>query len=177
VTHRRNAARPASETVNTAPDPQEKILDRAELVRRFGRPRSDVVVFTNGCFDLLHRGHVAYLFAARALGDRLVVGINTDASVRRLKGPPRPLSAEADRAYVLAGLACVDAVTLFAEDTPAALIDALLPDVLVKGADYAAGAVVGRDVVEANGGRLVLVPLVPGQSTSSILERIGKGNG
>jgi rfaE bifunctional protein nucleotidyltransferase chain/domain len=147
-------------------------MARPEAVRRFGRPRSDVVVFTNGCFDVLHRGHVAYLCAARALGDRLIVGLNTDASVQRLKGPGRPVSAEADRAYVVAGLACVDAVTLFDEDTPAELIRALLPDVLVKGADYAPTEVVGRDIVEANGGRLVLVPLVPGQSTSTILERI-----
>lgn len=153
-------------------DPREKIFDRPEIVRRFGKPRSAVVVFTNGCFDILHRGHVAYLGAARALGDRLIVGLNTDASVRRLKGPHRPVSTQDDRAYVLAGLACVDAVTLFGEDTPEELIRALLPDILVKGGDYAAENVVGRDVVERNGGRLVLLPLMPGQSTTAILERI-----
>jgi D-glycero-beta-D-manno-heptose 1-phosphate adenylyltransferase len=162
--------------VSFVTDPQQKILARAELVRRFGRPRSNVVVFTNGCFDILHRGHVAYLCAARALGDRLLVGLNTDASVQRLKGPGRPVSADLDRAYVLAGLACVDAVTLFDEDTPAELICALLPDILVKGTDYAAHDVVGRDVVEANGGRLVRIPLVPGQSTTTILERIRECN-
>jgi D-beta-D-heptose 7-phosphate kinase/D-beta-D-heptose 1-phosphate adenosyltransferase len=163
--------------VSAVADPQEKIFARAQLVRRFGSPRGDVVVFTNGCFDILHRGHVAYLCAARALGDRLVVGVNTDASVRRLKGAGRPVSAEADRAYVLAGLACVDAVTLFDEDTPLELIRALRPDVLVKGGDYTADAVVGRDIVEANGGRLVLIPLVVGQSTTSILDRIRECNG
>ena len=157
--------------------PHEKIFERAEVVRRFGRPRRDVVVFTNGCFDILHCGHVAYLCAARALGDRLVVGLNTDASVRRLKGRGRPVSSEDDRAYVLAGLACVDAVTLFDEDSPAELIQALLPDVLAKGNDYAAADVVGRDVVEASGGRLVLVPLVPGRSTTTILQRIRADEG
>src|SRR5688500_12492295 len=109
------------------PDPREKILSRAELVERYGRPRQERVVFTNGCFDILHRGHVEYLFSARALGDRLVVGLNTDDSVRRLKGPERPVNAEDDRAVVLAGLAAVDAVTLFEEDTPLELVQALLP--------------------------------------------------
>jgi D-beta-D-heptose 7-phosphate kinase/D-beta-D-heptose 1-phosphate adenosyltransferase len=153
-------------------DPQSKILDRVAAVAQYGRPRGDVVVFTNGCFDILHRGHVAYLNAARALGDRLIIGLNTDASVRRLKGAGRPVSCEDDRAYVLAALACVDAVTPFDEDTPAALIRALLPDVLVKGGDYAPEQVVGRDAVEANGGRLVLIPFVHGRSTTGILERI-----
>src|SRR5690606_14925074 len=106
----------------------------------------------------LHRGHVSYLTQARALGDRLIVGLNTDASVRRLKGDGRPVVTEDDRAYVIAGLECVDAVTMFDEDTPAQLIEALLPDVLVKGGDYAPDQVVGRDVVEQNGGRLVLIP-------------------
>jgi D-beta-D-heptose 7-phosphate kinase / D-beta-D-heptose 1-phosphate adenosyltransferase len=153
-------------------DPEQRVLDRDEVVRRFGRPRNERVVFTNGCFDILHRGHVAYLYAARALGDSLVVGLNTDASVRRLKGEGRPVVAEDDRAYVLAGLGCVDAVTLFDEDTPAELIADLLPDVLVKGGDYSPDAVVGRDVVEANGGRLVLIPFVTGRSTTEILHRI-----
>src|SRR5690554_2423971 len=113
--------------------PGDKVLARTELIARFGRPRERRVVFTNGCFDLLHRGHVEYLHAARELGDALVVGLNGDDSVRRLKGPDRPLVPEEDRAIVLAGLGCVDAVTLFNEDTPADLIAALLPDVLVKG--------------------------------------------
>jgi rfaE bifunctional protein nucleotidyltransferase chain/domain len=129
-------------------------------------------VFTNGCFDLLHRGHVAYLYAARSLGDVLVVGVNTDASVRRLKGASRPVMPADDRSFVLAGLGCVDAVVLFDEDTPAALIDALLPDVLVKGGDYAPEDVVGRDTVEAHGGRLVLIPFVEGRSTTAILNQL-----
>ena len=134
------------------------------------------MVFTNGCFDLLHRGHVAYLDAARSLGDALVVGVNTDASVRRLgKDATRPLNQEQDRAYVVAALACVDAVTLFDEDTPLALISALLPDVLVKGGDYAAHDVVGRREVEAAGGRLVLIPTVEGYSTTSLVQRIRGG--
>jgi D-beta-D-heptose 7-phosphate kinase / D-beta-D-heptose 1-phosphate adenosyltransferase len=154
------------------PDPALKIVDRAVLVERFGRPREGRVVFTNGCFDILHRGHVAYLYAARSLGDALVVGLNTDASVRRLKGEGRPVVQQDDRAYVLAGLGCVDAVTFFDEDTPAELIEALLPDVLVKGGDYTPEAVVGRETVEAAGGRLVLIPFVTGRSTTGLLERI-----
>ncbi|HSJ24068.1 MAG TPA: D-glycero-beta-D-manno-heptose 1-phosphate adenylyltransferase [Longimicrobiales bacterium] len=157
---------------NAPPDPARKVLSRSETVERFGRPRRERVVFTNGCFDILHRGHVAYLHEARALGDRLVVGINTDASVQRLKGPGRPVVPQDDRAFVLAGLACVDAVTLFDEDTPAELINALVPDVLVKGGDYAPDAVVGRETVEAAGGRLVLIPFVSGRSTTTILHRI-----
>jgi rfaE bifunctional protein nucleotidyltransferase chain/domain len=129
-------------------------------------------VFTNGCFDILHRGHVAYLHAARALGDRLVVGVNSDASVRRLKGAGRPILNQEDRAFILAGLASVDAVTLFDEDTPAELIAALVPDILVKGGDYSPGEVVGRDTVEAAGGRLVLIPFVEGRSTTDIVRRI-----
>ena len=153
-------------------DPDQKILDRDELLQRYGAPRAERIVFTNGCFDILHRGHVSYLAQARALGDRLVVGVNTDASVRRLKGPGRPVVEQEDRAYVLAALACVDAVTLFDEDTPAQLIAALLPDVLVKGGDYAPEQVVGREVVERHGGRLVLIPFVSGRSTTDILHRI-----
>jgi D-beta-D-heptose 7-phosphate kinase/D-beta-D-heptose 1-phosphate adenosyltransferase len=155
--------------------PHDKILDRAGLVARFGRQPSTArprVVFTNGVFDLLHRGHVEYLFAARALGDVLVVGMNTDASVRRLKAPARPINNEHDRAIVLAGLACIDAVTLFDEDTPGELITALVPDILVKGADYAPDQVVGRDTVEAAGGRLVLIPLTEGRSTTSMIQRM-----
>jgi rfaE bifunctional protein nucleotidyltransferase chain/domain len=172
VRHDATPAAAAAGPVTAPPDPAGKILQRADLVARFGRPRRETVVFTNGCFDILHRGHVAYLTEARALGDRLVVGLNTDASVQRLKGADRPVVPEDDRAYVLAGLACVDAVTLFDEDTPAALIAELVPDVLVKGGDYAADAVVGRDVVEAAGGRLVLIPFVSGRSTTGILHRI-----
>lgn len=153
--------------------PAARILERAELIARWAHPREGRLVFTNGVFDVLHRGHVEYLYAARALGDALVVGVNTDASVRRLgKGPDRPLNREWDRAFVLAGLGCVDAVTLFDEDTPAALIGALIPDVLVKGGDYQPEHVVGRDIVEAHGGRLVLIPFVQGHSTTALLERM-----
>jgi D-beta-D-heptose 7-phosphate kinase/D-beta-D-heptose 1-phosphate adenosyltransferase len=132
-------------------------------------------VFTNGVFDLLHPGHVRYLQQARALGDLLIVGLNTDAPVRRNKGPERPITPEAERAEVLAALACVDAVTLFDEDTPLAVITAVLPDVLVKGADWAHDAIVGRDVVEAHGGRVVRMPVEQGHSTTSIVGRIRKG--
>ncbi len=157
----------------TAPvSPTEKILDRGELVRRYGRPRSNRVVFTNGCFDLLHPGHVVYLDKARRLGDALVVGLNTDASVSRLKGPSRPLVAEADRALVLAGLASVDAVTFFDEDTPRELIASLLPDVLVKGGDYRLDQIVGRTEVEAAGGEVVTIPFLPGHSTTGLLDRL-----
>jgi D-beta-D-heptose 7-phosphate kinase/D-beta-D-heptose 1-phosphate adenosyltransferase len=149
----------------------EKILGREELVARLGRPRSERVVFTNGCFDMLHRGHVEYLESARGLGDLLVVGLNTDDSVRRLKGPSRPVNPEDDRAYVLAGLAAVDYVTFFAEDTPRDLIVALLPDVLVKGGDYRKEDIVGGAEVEAAGGEVVVAPLVPGRSTTAILQR------
>lgn len=150
----------------------DRVLPRDELVRRYGRPRQERLVFTNGVFDLLHAGHLASLEAARALGDRLVVGLNTDASTRRLKGPARPYQPEGDRARLLAGLRCVDAVTLFDEDTPAGLIGELLPDVLVKGADYADREVVGADAVRAAGGEVRLVELVEGRSTSEIAARI-----
>ena len=157
----------------TPPRPEEKVLARDALVTRYRRPRDGVLVFTNGCFDLLHRGHVAYLSAARSLGDTLVVGVNTDASVRRLdKGSGRPLVAEADRAYVVASLECVDAVCLFGEDTPRELISALLPDVLVKGGDYRLDDVVGREEVEAGRGRVVLIPFVEGYSTTELMRRI-----
>jgi rfaE bifunctional protein nucleotidyltransferase chain/domain len=130
------------------------------------------VVFTNGVFDILHRGHVELLEAARNEGSALVVGLNSDASVRRLgKGAERPIVREQDRARVLAALAAVDCVVLFQEDTPLALIEALAPDVLVKGADYARDRIVGADFVESHGGRVVRVPLVDGMSTTAILER------
>jgi rfaE bifunctional protein nucleotidyltransferase chain/domain len=131
------------------------------------------IVFTNGAFDLLHAGHVELLEAARREGAALIVGLNSDASVRRLgKGADRPVTPEAARARVLAGLAAVDCVVLFDEDTPLELITRLLPDVLVKGADYSRDAIVGADLVESRGGRVVRVPLVRGFSTSSIVERL-----
>ena len=130
------------------------------------------MVFTNGCFDILHRGHVEYLYAARELGDALVVGVNTDDSVRRLKGPSRPVVPLEDRLYVLAGLGCVDAVTPFAEDTPRELIAALLPDVLVKGGDYDADEVVGAREVRDAGGKVVILPFVEGRSTTGLIRRL-----
>jgi len=132
------------------------------------------VVFTNGCFDILHRGHVEYLRKAKALGDVLVVGVNTDSSVRRIKGPDRPVIDESDRAFVLAALASVDYVCLFNEDTPYELIRALVPDMLVKGADWAIEKVVGRDIVEAAGGSVQTIEFLPDRSTTGILERIRK---
>jgi D-glycero-beta-D-manno-heptose 1-phosphate adenylyltransferase len=131
------------------------------------------VVFTNGCFDLLHVGHVRYLEEARALGDALIVGVNTDASVKRLgKGGDRPFTPEADRARVLAALACVDRVVLFGEDTPLALITRLSPDILVKGGDYQLDEIVGREEVIARGGRVVALPFVPGYSSTGLIDRI-----
>ncbi|MFN8667543.1 MAG: D-glycero-beta-D-manno-heptose 1-phosphate adenylyltransferase [Gemmatimonadaceae bacterium] len=130
------------------------------------------MVFTNGVFDLLHPGHVDVLRAAREQGDALIVGLNSDASVRRLKGPERPVRSEAERAYVLAALRCVDVVTVFDEDTPLALVRAVLPDVIVKGGDYSEDTVVGAREVRARGGTVVIVPLTPGQSTTSIIEKL-----
>lgn len=130
------------------------------------------IVFTNGVFDLLHPGHLRYLRAARAEGDALIVGVNSDRSVRANKGPRRPVTPEAERAEILAALDPVDAVVVFDEETPAGIVKALQPDVLVKGADWPADQIVGRDTVEARGGRVVLVPVEPGYSTTSVLERI-----
>jgi D-beta-D-heptose 7-phosphate kinase/D-beta-D-heptose 1-phosphate adenosyltransferase len=140
-------------------------------------PRPKTLCFTNGCFDLLHPGHVQYLADARALGNFLVVGLNSDASVARLKGPGRPVQDEAARAAVLLGLRSVDAVVRFDEDTPLELISALRPDVLVKGGDYTPETVVGRAMVEDGGGKLVLIPFLPGHSTSRIEQRILTGRG
>jgi rfaE bifunctional protein nucleotidyltransferase chain/domain len=139
------------------------------------RSASETVVFTNGVFDLLHRGHVEYLEEAAALGDRLVVGLNDDASVRRLKGPERPLVPEDERAELVTALACVDRVVLFSEDTPERLIREIAPDVLVKGADWALDRIVGREFVEARGGRVLTVPVRQGFGTTRIVERIRAG--
>lgn len=159
--------------------PRDKILSRRALVERYGPResgvRSERVVFTNGCFDLLHVGHVTYLHEARQLGDRLVVGLNSDASVRRLKGSGRPLVEERARATVLAALASVDAVTLFDEDTPAALVEALVPDVLVKGGDYRVEDVVGAGTVQEAGGDVVILPFVEGFSTTALVDSIREG--
>ena len=146
------------------------LLARRQAWREAGRR----VVFTNGCFDLLHPGHVALLEAARAHGDVLVVGINSDASVRALKGEDRPLVPERERAEALEALETVDAVVVYGEPTPREVIAALLPDVLVKGADWPADAIVGRKEVEAAGGRVERVSLLPGRSTTALVERIRK---
>jgi rfaE bifunctional protein nucleotidyltransferase chain/domain len=147
-------------------------MTRAEAARWRERQRG-TVVFTNGVFDLLHPGHIDVLVGASAQGDLLVVGVNSDASVRRLgKGPGRPVRTESERAYVLAGLAAVDAVVVFDEDTPLELVRALAPDVIVKGGDYTPATVVGAEIVAARGGRVVIIPLTPGQSTTSIIEKL-----
>jgi rfaE bifunctional protein nucleotidyltransferase chain/domain len=152
------------------------IVSQDELVQLTGRERRDgrSIVFTNGCFDLLHPGHVRCLAEARALGDVLVVAINSDRSVRGNKGAERPLVPQNDRAEVLAALASVDYVTIFEEPTPRELIARVLPSVLVKGADWAPNEVVGREEVEAAGGRVVSIPLAPGYSTTNLLEKIRK---
>jgi len=153
--------------------PARSVLTREDLLARYGRPREGVLVFTNGVFDLMHAGHAGYLATARALGDVLIVGVNTDASTRRLgKGPGRPVNPEADRALVVAALESVDAVCLFDEDTPASLLAGLLPDVLVKGGDYDLESIVGREVVEAAGGRVEVIPFVEGYSTTDLIQRI-----
>ncbi len=155
----------------------ERVLTReaiAERARRW-REAGETVVFTNGCFDLLHAGHVGLLRDAAALGDRLVVAVNDDASVRRLKGPGRPVTPAAERAEILAALRWVDAVTVFAEDTPLETIEAVAPDVLVKGAEYGAGEVVGEPFVVARGGRVVRVPMREGHATTRMIERMRAG--
>lgn len=155
-------------------DPLSKIMDwKRAATWRETAPAP--VVFTNGVFDLLHPGHIDVLLGARAQGASLVVGVNSDASVKRLKGPTRPIRTAAERCYVLAALEAVDAVVTFEEDTPRALITALRPDVLVKGGDYTEESVVGSSEVRASGGRVVIIPLTPGHSTTSTIERLRGG--
>ncbi|MBN1140561.1 MAG: bifunctional D-glycero-beta-D-manno-heptose-7-phosphate kinase/D-glycero-beta-D-manno-heptose 1-phosphate adenylyltransferase HldE [Deltaproteobacteria bacterium] len=156
------------------PGGDAKIQNRAELaeIAAAARTRGKKVVFTNGCFDLLHVGHVRYLQQARELGDLLILGLNSDASVRRLKGEKRPLIGEEERAHILAALGCVDFVTVFEEDSPRELIAALRPDILVKGGDYAPEEVVGRDLVEGYGGRVEIIRFVEGRSTTALINRI-----
>ena len=154
-----------------------EILTLDEAILRFGREKRNGrrVVFTNGCFDLLHPGHIGSLEQARALGDALIVGLNSDASVRQLKGAGRPVLPERERAEILAALECVDAVVIFDELNPREIIARLLPDVLVKGADWPGDQIVGREEVEAAGGRVVSIPVVPGYSTTEILRKIREG--
>lgn len=148
------------------------ILFRDDLAVLRADRAGDRIVFTNGCFDILHRGHVELLAHARSLGDCLVVGINGDDSVRRLKGPDRPMMTAADRAFILSRLRSVDYVTVFGEDTPLETIAALRPDVLVKGAEYGAGAIVGEDLVRERGGSVVRYEMIEGYSTSALIARI-----
>lgn len=147
---------------------REALKEKVQVLKEGGKK----IVFTNGCFDLLHIGHVRYLEAARAEGDVLVVAVNSDSSVRQIKGPGRPIVPENERAEVLSALACVDFVTLFDEPDPLVTIRSLTPDVLVKGADWGEDAIVGRDVVESMGGRVIRIPLTEGASTSRIIEKI-----
>ena len=150
------------------------IVDRQNLLEIITgwRKESKKIVFTNGCFDILHRGHVEYLNKARQLGDILVLGLNSDESVRRLKGPERPVVSEEDRAFILSQLISVDAVIIFREDTPIPLIEAIKPDILVKGGDYRLDQVVGREIVEKNGGKVMTIDQVEGLSTTELIGRI-----
>jgi rfaE bifunctional protein nucleotidyltransferase chain/domain len=152
-------------------DPAGKVRDW-KGAKQWRAEQSGRVVFTNGVFDLLHPGHVDVLMGARRRGDSLVVGVNSDASVRRLKGPERPVRSEAERAYVLAALEMVDLVVLFEDDTPLALIRTLRPDILVKGGDYHEGTIVGAPDVRGWGGDVVVIPLTPGQSTTNIIRTL-----
>lgn len=155
---------------------EDKIVTLQQLEHELAEIRkaqpSTVVVFTNGCFDLLHQGHVDYLSRARDLGDLLIVGVNSDASVKRLKGPSRPVSHQSSRTHVLAALSAIDYVVVFDDDTPIHLIEHIKPNILVKGGDYKHDEVVGADFVEAHGGRVVLLSLVPGESTTNLINRI-----
>ncbi len=151
-----------------------RVVSRAELIdiRRQLKLQKKKVVFTNGCFDILHLGHVDYLQKAKALGDVLIVGVNSDESVQRIKGEKRPVVPQGDRAHVLAALACVDLVALFDEDTPIELLGVLLPDVLVKGSDWAVSEVVGKNLVEQAGGTVKTIEFLPNHSTSQIIKSI-----
>jgi D-beta-D-heptose 7-phosphate kinase/D-beta-D-heptose 1-phosphate adenosyltransferase len=155
------------------------MLDPEALVRFVADARAAGrrIVFTNGVFDILHPGHVRYLQTARRHGDVLIIGLNSDASVRRNKGPARPINPEAERAEVLEALDCVDAVSVFDEDTPADIIRRVQPDILVKGADWPADQIVGRDIVEARGGAVILEPVEQGYSTSAIIDRVKQSGG
>lgn len=171
VTARAQGGEESGAQVGDALDPARKIMPLADA-ERWRRAQPGRVVFTNGVFDLLHPGHVDILVGARRHGDVLVVGINSDASVRRLKGPDRPVRNEAERAYVLAAFAVVDAVVVFGEDTPIDVVRALLPDVIVKGGDYREETIVGAPEVRARGGDVVVIPLTPGQSTTGIIAKL-----
>lgn len=147
-------------------------LNALVAVRRRLRKQGKKVVFTNGTFDIVHRGHVEYLAKAKMLGDVLIVGLNSDASIRRIKGPKRPINPNTDRAAVLSALASVDYVCFFGEDTPQRLIAKVIPDVLVKGADWKVDTIVGKDIVEENGGVVKTIRLTPGRSTTNVIQRV-----
>lgn len=151
----------------------DTLLEISTIIQR-ARSEGKTIVFTNGCFDILHRGHVAYLQKAKSLGDILIVGMNTDASVQKLKGPDRPVNTLEDRAFVLAALKSVDYVIAFDEDTPINLITTLKPDILVKGGDYSLETIVGAQEVIETGGRVEIIPFVEGKSTTSIIDSIKK---
>jgi D-beta-D-heptose 7-phosphate kinase/D-beta-D-heptose 1-phosphate adenosyltransferase len=155
---------------------KQKIKERKTLLRIIKdlKAKGKRIVFTNGCFDLLHIGHIRYLEEAKALGDVLVVGVNSDSSVRKLKGPKRPVLPEEERTEILSGLGCVDYITLFDEIDPLKLITSLQPNVLVKGGDWTKEQTVGREVVERSGGEVVILPFVQGASTSTLIETILK---
>ena len=168
--------RKGQERAGLPQDPAAKVVPR-KSVRGLGerlRGRGKRIVFTNGCFDILHAGHAQYLRKAASLGDLLVVGVNSDASVRRLKGAGRPLQPAADRAYLLASLQAVSFVVVFSEDTPAALIEEVAPDILVKGGDWKGKEIVGADFVRARGGKVRTIRFLPGRSTTAILTRAGR---
>lgn len=153
---------------------RQKIKSLASMKRAINglRRKGARIVFTNGCFDILHRGHVEYLKKARAQGEVLIVGLNTDASIRHIKGPSRPINGQADRAAVLAGLDSVDYVVLFGQDTPLELINQLKPDILVKGGDWHPEKIAGADIVKSYGGRVLSIPFIKGYSTSGLIEKI-----
>lgn len=151
---------------------RSKIVTLTELMQKLQHREGETIVFTNGCFDIIHRGHVDYLSRARDLGTKLVLGLNSDASVRRLKGESRPIVDQQSRAFVLAGFQFIDYVVIFEEDTPFNLISTIQPDILVKGGDYKIENIVGHDVVEAHGGKVMTIPFVEGFSTTNIVNKM-----
>ena len=162
--------------MNYMDDIKQKIIPTGQTLPFLSswKEKGETIVFTNGCFDIIHRGHVDYLARAASLGDRMVIGLNTDNSVRRLKGQSRPVVDEYSRAFVLAAFAFTDAVMLFDEDTPYNLIQSIQPDILVKGSDYDEKDIIGADIVKAKGGKIITMDFVPGFSTSSIIEKLQK---
>jgi len=151
-----------------------KILTVDEFIpiRKELKSSGKKLVFTNGVFDILHKGHVDYLFKARNLGDAMVIAVNSDSSVKRIKGDKRPINSELDRAFLLAALRCVDFVVFFSDDTPHQVISEIIPDYLVKGADWDVSKVVGKEIVEANGGKVLTVELTPERSTTNVIEKV-----